>query len=219
MLLIVAIVAITIVLYQYFVTTRRRTQFRNSYIFDADVSPHLRISVVVSGMKERDKIAEMLQGESNSYEVIVVTDFGSAQDDLRKIVQHFKLFKASYLPSGELPDKAIRGVYRSHRRLYSKLLVVDSPASDHYSPFEVGAVVSSYDYNLQIRSQRTLRKTAIRDLLLELAMYPESSVVEIRSRIAEPIKLILREDGLPSVKKGNQHKGQHKIKIYYKVLN
>ncbi len=218
MLIIVLIILLAIIFTMWSRTFMRYARLRESIHFDESTSPRLRISVVVGQGRSVNYIASLIKSESTAYQVIIVDDFSEKQSLLRDITQYFGLFKASYTSNGELPQEAIRTLLRSHKRLFSKVIVIDSAQSKDYTPFEVGAVISSYNYNLQIHSRRTLRVRAIENLLLELALRPEGSVERITSMLGERIKLICREAALPEGVdkiKVDRHKA---IKIKYRIL-
>ncbi|MFR9539306.1 MAG: hypothetical protein SNI49_04035 [Rikenellaceae bacterium] len=199
-------------------TFMRYARLRETIHFDESTSPRLRISVVVGQGQSVNYIASLIKSESTAYQVIIVDDFSEKQSLLRDITQYFGLFKTSYTSSGELPQEATRTLLRSHKRLFSKVIVVDSAQSKDYTPFEVGAVISSYNYNLQIYSRRTLRVRAIENLLLELALRPEGSVEKITSMFGERIKLICREAALPEGVDKIKIDNRKSIKIKYRIL-
>ncbi|MFI3332263.1 MAG: hypothetical protein SNI51_03985 [Rikenellaceae bacterium] len=197
---------------------RDRMRFLSSLHFESESAPRLRISVVVVDAMSVDYVASLLMLESTCYEVVLVADFASDVQSLYALSQRFGLIKVNYTPNGEVEDDAVRGLYRSFRRVYSRLVVVDSPRSERYAPYEVGAVVSKYDYLLYLSSRKTLRSNAIDNLLLELATRPEGSISSIGSRLFERFHFCLRESFLPqgAIKKyGRRGK---KIKIDYRIL-
>ncbi len=218
MFITIIIVLISIAFITISTRLHRNTKIRDSLYFDDNLAPQLRISVIITSARSVKHIASMLLSESTSYQVIVVSDFSQNQTLLRQITQYFGLFRTSYAPSGELPPDAVRGLLRSHRRLFSKVMVVDSPTSNIYTAFEVGAAVSTYNFNLQIRSPRSLRAKAIENLLIELSIHPEGEVEEIRSAIGERIKLVTRESALPSGLQRNPADHKKRIYITYRLL-
>ncbi len=216
------IIAIFILLIVLFAILDRhishRTKLRDTIDYNGEDSPRLRISVIVHRPRSINYIASLLKSESTSYQVVVVSDFSHDRTLLHDIVHYFGLFKVSYQPTNELPAHAIRSLYRSHRRVFSKIVVIDSPQSNLYTPFEVGAVVSSYNYNLQIRSSRTLRERAIENLTLELAIRPEGEIEQITSSRGERFKLICREAALPASANKIEVPAEKEIKIKYRIL-
>ncbi len=218
MFLIALIILLIIIFIFWTRSIMRYSRLRETIHMDDNLSPRVRISVVSAQGRGVNYIASLLKSESSAYEVIIVDDFSLKESTLREIVQYFGLFKASYSTNGELAQGAIRSLYRSHKRLFSKVIIVDSPHSKEYTPFEVGAVVSSYNYNLQIRSRRTLRSRAIEYLILELALRDEGSVEKITSRIGEGIRLICREAALPDGADKIEIDSRREIKIGYRIL-
>lgn len=198
---------------------RQRKALRSTLKYEAAVAPRLRISVVVSGAQSVGYISSLLRSESVAYQVVVVDDFARRETLLHSAIKYFGLFKVGYTSSGELPRDAVRGLYRSHRRLYDRLLLVDSPRSDHYKESEVGVVLSSYQYTLMLHSPRVLLPSAIDDLLLEIALYPEGAVDEIQSQRGERFKLLKRECALLLAGAQRQVRSRQVVKINYKILS
>ncbi len=218
-MLLIALIILLIILFIFWVNyVMRYARLREMIHFDDNASPRLRISVVSAQGRGVNYVASLLKSESTAYEVIIVDDFSQKESTLREIIQYFGLFKVSYSTCGELPTGAIHSMYRSHKRLFSKVVIVDTPHSKEYTPFEVGAVVSRYNYNLQLRSPRPLRSRAIEHLLLELACRPEGSVEQITSLLGERIKLICREAALPEGADKIVVNSHRKIKIGYWIL-
>ncbi len=218
MLITIILLLIFIAIVILSIRVKRYSELRRSLHFDHDLTPQLRISVIVTRARSVSHIASMLRSESTAYQVIVVDDFSQKENLLRQLSQYFGLFKVSYTPTAELPPMATRSLLRSHRRLFSKVVVVDSPASHLYTAFEVGAAISSYNYNLQIYSSRVLRPTAIENLLLELSMRSEEAIEEITSAIGERVKLLYREAALPSDVEKINLKRRKRVRIIYRLL-
>ncbi|MFR9504245.1 MAG: hypothetical protein SNH73_07355 [Rikenellaceae bacterium] len=214
--IIIVLVAIAIYAISQIASSRKR--LRNSLNYHDQGTSRLRICVVVSGIKEISYIASLLQSESTSYQVVVVADYASHPNLLHSTIQYFGLFPASYSSTGEIESEAIRALYRSHKRIFSRVVVVDSPYHRGYTPFEVGAAISEYNYNLQIYSSRTLRTRAINNLLLELSTQPEGNIEQITSAIGERFKLLYREAALPRGKYKIEINRSKQMKIYYRIL-
>ncbi len=219
MLLIIVIAALAAIFYGYHRRTKRRAQLREMLRLNADISPRLRISVIVDGAHSVGYIASLMRSDSTSYQLIIVDDFSHQEPLLRAAAHYFGLFRATYdPPAGPLKD-AFRGLYRSHRRLYSKLVIVDSAASNKYRPHQVGATISSYDYSLLLKAPSTLKATAIEDLLLEIAMRQDEEVEEIRTIIGQRVRLLRREAVIAPCATKEHGKRGRVIKIDYKILN
>lgn len=218
MLTTLIIIAVAVAIYLYSQNELHKEKLRALIKNIDDLSPRLRISVVVRGVKGVGYISSLLRSESTSYQIVVVADYSKNIALLSEITHHFGLFAVSYTDSDKIQAGAIRTLYRSHRRLYSRVVLVDSPDSRNYTPFEVGAVASDFNYNLQLYSARTLRPEAIHYLLVELSMRHEGSVEKITSRIGERFKLVLREAALPQKGSPVRINKSHRATIKYKIL-
>ncbi len=178
-------------------------------------SPRLSISVVVGGLLSVERVAALLKSEYATYQLVVVADYSSNPALLRDLIHYFGLFRAA--PTSD--EVAIRALYRSHRRLFAHVVVVDASASSGYTPFEVGAWVSHSRYNLQLLATRpTLRPRAVASLLYELASRPEGSVERITSTIAERYIVQCREAALPSSLRKIRVDAARELKISYRIL-
>ncbi|MFR9523584.1 MAG: hypothetical protein SNH94_03325 [Rikenellaceae bacterium] len=211
-------IALLVAIIYFWSAQIHRAKLRSSLRFIDDNSPRLRISVVACKPQSVNYIASLLKSESTAYQVIIVADFEKQASLLRQAIEYFGLFKTSLAPNGEIEEGAIRNLLRSHRRLFAKLIVVDSPHSSSYTPFEVGAAISSYNYNLQIHSRRGLQPQAIENMLLELATRPEESVEQITSALGERFKLICREAALHKNAGKIEVKPNRRIKVNYRIL-
>ncbi len=212
------IIAVAVAIYSYSRYASHKREVRRSLKYIDDISPRLRISVVVSGIKGVGYISSLLRSPSTSYQVVVVGDFAANLALLREITQHFGLFAANFTYSDQLTAGAVRSLYRSHKRLYSRVIIVDSPSSKLYTPFEVGATVSDYNYCLLLHTSRTLLTEAIHDLLFELSSRPEGEVEKITSHRGERFALLLREAALPMGKEHITINKKRRIKIGYPLL-
>ncbi len=161
----------------------------------------------------------MLALSSASFELIVVAPFFKERGALHALAQRFSLIKTHYTPNGVVGSDSIKGLYRSFRRIYSRLVVVDCSHHDHHhSPLEIGASVSKYDYILHIYSHRVLQLDAIDNLLLELATRPEGSVESLESMLFERFKLYRRESILGRGGQGRSSSNRSRLKINYRIL-
>ncbi len=218
MLTTLLIIAITAALYSASRYASHKQELRRSLKNIDDISPRLRISVVVSGAKGVGYITSLLRSTSTSYQVIVVGDFSANLPLLSELTHHFGLFAAHFSHCEQLPTGAVRTLYRSHKQLFSRVIIVDSPSSKLYTPFEVGAIVCDYNYCLLLRSSRTLHQMAIYDLLFELSTRPEGEIQKITSMIGERYSLLLREAALPREKGGITIAKKNRLRLSYPLL-
>ncbi len=174
-------------------SSRDRDRLVNLVEFNADNSPSIEISIVIDRIKNVAQICDLLSYEPTNYEVVIVADFSRKEELLRSVIRHFGLIKVNFISDGNLPSQTINALYRSHVRLYSRLVIVDARPTTIFTPLRIGAAMSSHNYTLQISSNRVLRQDSIKRLLLEVALRSSESFDILLSGRGERIALYRRE--------------------------
>ncbi len=218
MLVIILIICVMLLLFLLGEQSHRDAVLRDELSEIDLTAPRYSISVVVTGGCSVRYVASLLRSEPATYEVIVVADYEANESLLRSLIRYFGLFKVSFAPNGELTTGAVRGLYRSHKKLFGRVVVVDSPSACGNTPFEVGAAVSVSIFNLQIYASRTLRRRAIAYLLLELSSRSGGDVEQITSRVGERFKFLIREAALPLCSHRVEVDKNRCVTINYRIL-
>lgn len=191
-ILIILLLAATLIVW-----VMRRSQLGSlleviSYSANDDVRQR-GISVLVSGRRDLTQIEALLMSDYAHYEVIIVGDWLADEVLFKRIQSAFSLLEVNYSPLGELPEHPIRGLYRSRKRLFRRLVVVDRAKTSIDDDLDVGASVAIYENLLAIRGGATLREDALSRLLLLLATHDEGSIDSIQSSKGEPWEFTRRE--------------------------
>ncbi len=108
------------------------------------------ISAVCTGVADRDRIENLLGAEYGRYELIVVLDAQLSPDAFRGIAEHYGMIRVDCTPSDELPAARVRALYRSRRRNYRRLILVDRRRQSPYDDLDAGAAVATYDYIMPV---------------------------------------------------------------------
>jgi cellulose synthase/poly-beta-1,6-N-acetylglucosamine synthase-like glycosyltransferase len=102
-----------------------------------------RISVLVPAHNESATILQSVKSlltlRYPNHEVVVVND-GSTDDTLARLVEEFRLYRSSRMPTGQLPTKPIRGIYESRDPI--PLVVVDKENGGKSDALNVGLNIS-----------------------------------------------------------------------------
>lgn len=126
------------------------------------------ISVLAAGRTSLARCEELMAVEYPDFEVVLLFDGATNPALLHQLIKRYHLIRVDYLPSGELHPAAVRGLYRSRRRLYRRLVVVDSVATGRRA-LDVMADVATRGFLLPLADHRSLSSRAVEHLALELA--------------------------------------------------
>jgi cellulose synthase/poly-beta-1,6-N-acetylglucosamine synthase-like glycosyltransferase len=107
------------------------------------------VSILAPAYNEGATIIENVRSLLSLYysnlEVIIIND-GSKDDCLQKLIDFYDLEKIDFYVNYRIPCKEVRGVYKSKRAVYKKLVVVDKVNGGKADALNVGINVSSNDY-------------------------------------------------------------------------
>lgn len=126
------------------------------------------ISILAPAYNEGASIIEnvrsLLSIHYNNLEVIVIND-GSKDDSLEKLIKAYDLYRTEHFYNEQIETKPVRGVYRSHNKVFRKLIVVDKVNGGKADALNVGINISSYDYTVCIDVDCILEQDAILKLV------------------------------------------------------
>jgi cellulose synthase/poly-beta-1,6-N-acetylglucosamine synthase-like glycosyltransferase len=128
-------------------------------------SPHApSVSILAPAYNEGATIIENVRSLLSLYystlEVIVIND-GSKDDCLQKLIDGYDLEKVDFHVQYKVASKEVRGVYRSRKAVYKRLVVVDKVNGGKADALNVGINVSSYDYIVCIDVDCILEQDAL----------------------------------------------------------
>ncbi len=151
------------------------------------------ISVLCSGAAGPEEVRHLLDVGYPRYEAVVVLDGARRPEAFAAVLAEFHLIEVNYNPSGELPAEGVRGLYRSRKRCYRRLVVVDKAFTTRRADYEAAMGVAIYDYVLPLRSGIRMTPFCIGRLAAELSSEPAGAVDLVRSPVGEPLLLAARE--------------------------
>jgi cellulose synthase/poly-beta-1,6-N-acetylglucosamine synthase-like glycosyltransferase len=128
-------------------------------------SPHApSVSILAPAYNEGATIIENVRSLLSLYystlEVVVIND-GSKDDCLQKLIEGYDLEKVDFHVQYKIATKEVRGVYRSRKAVYKKLVVVDKVNGGKADALNVGINISSHDYIVCIDVDCILEQDAL----------------------------------------------------------
>ncbi|NJB69828.1 cellulose synthase/poly-beta-1,6-N-acetylglucosamine synthase-like glycosyltransferase [Saonia flava] len=149
----------TVVLFALFtfmgyLSTRNSIHYRNknsfgdlSKIMASPIAPS--ITIIAPAYNEEATIVEnirsLLSLQYVNYEVMVVND-GSKDDTLQKMIESYDLVQVDHDIDPNIKSKPIRGVYKSKRLSFSKLIVIDKENGGKSDALNTGIQLSDSKY-------------------------------------------------------------------------
>ncbi|MEN9686247.1 MAG: hypothetical protein RLZZ28_2033 [Bacteroidota bacterium] len=141
-------------------------------------------------------------------EVIIIND-GSKDDSLDKLIEAYDLYKVNYFIDEQIATKKVRGVYKSRKSIYHKLIVVDKENGGKADALNVGINISSNQYLVCIDVDCILEQDALLKMVKPFLEKTDKRVIATGGvvRIANSctiedgrlIKVALAEEYLPQI--------------------
>lgn len=127
--------------------TRRRSILEHDTLISSPYQPS--ISIVAPAYNEAvtivDNIRSLLSLHYSKLTIIIVND-GSKDDTLQTAIDNYYLYKTDEQYPSIIETKPIRGIYRSRKKAFSNLIVVDKENGGKADAINVGTNVSRSDY-------------------------------------------------------------------------
>jgi len=126
------------------------------------------VSLVAPAFNESPNIIEnvrsLLAVHYNNIELIVVND-GSKDDSLQKLINAYSLVKVPFLVNEKIKTQPVRGIYKSSKSIYHKLIVVDKVNGGKADALNAGMNVASNKYLVCIDVDCILEQDAMLKLI------------------------------------------------------
>lgn len=128
-------------------------------------SPHApSVSILAPAYNEGATIIEnvrsLLSLYYSSLEVVIIND-GSKDNCLEQLINGYDLEKIDYHVQYKIPTKEVRGVYKSRKAVYKKLVVIDKVNGGKADALNVGINVAANDYIVCIDVDCILEQDAL----------------------------------------------------------
>lgn len=145
--------------------------YKNSFtdyrhLASATESPSITIIAPAynEGANVIENVRSLISIHYPNLEVIIVND-GSKDDSLAMLIEAYDLHLVDYFVNEQIKTKQVRGVYKSRKKVYKKLIVVDKENGGKADALNVGVNISQKDYIVCIDVDCILEQ----DALLKLA--------------------------------------------------
>ncbi|MBR1994382.1 MAG: hypothetical protein IJ990_02440 [Alistipes sp.] len=170
---------------------RRWLRLQHGVLYDA--IEQIGISALVVDRCTLQRLDALLAVEYPRYEVILT--LRRARDPIlfEELLDRFRLIRVEYTPSGELPVAGVVGLYRSRKRRFRRLVLLDiEPRLARNERLNAAADVATYEYLLPIPSGATLRVGAVEGLACAVDRLQGVSFDRLRSWVGLPARLEVR---------------------------
>lgn len=139
----------------------------------ADAIGDIGLSVLVPEGATLPLAEELLTVEYTLFEAVIVVDGLAETALLEALTERYGLFRAGMLPAVD----GTRALYRSRKRRFRRLVVLDRPATGRAAACRAAAEAASYDYLLVLRPAERLTCGAVERVVCELAAAPGTAVL------------------------------------------
>ena len=196
----------------------RRRMFAPSLGSLSDGAGETGLSVICLGAYDAASVAGLLTVEYERYEVLAVTDSAGMPGVLRELADRYALVKVDYSPHPDFaPGLFVRGLYRSRRRRFRRLTVVDMVPVSAGTCADAAAGIALYEYVALVHGGARLLPYAVERVVAEICS-PERPPHEISTASGAGLVVYRRED---VVRRGGFSSGRHhfcrrgdRVKIY-----
>jgi len=126
---------------------KRRSVLEHDSLISSPYQPS--ISIIAPAYNEEvtivDNIRSLLSLHYSALTIIIVND-GSKDDTLKEAIDNYDLYLTDEVYPSVIKTKTIRGIYRSRKKAFSKLIVVDKENGGKADAINVGTNVSQTEY-------------------------------------------------------------------------
>lgn len=127
--------------------TKRKSILEHDTLISSPYQPS--ISIIAPAYNESvtivDNIRSLLSIHYSALQIIIVND-GSKDETLQMAIDNYDLYLTDEVYPNTIEAKPIRGVYRSRKKAFSKLIVVDKENGGKADAINVGTNVCTTDY-------------------------------------------------------------------------
>lgn len=138
-------------------------------------------SLLVRHLRSEQELAALLAEERSCYEVIVVIDGAEQGDLLACLMDRYSLLRVEYRPAEEASVFGVRALYRSGRRPFRRLLLLDRASSEAADDWTAAAAVATWEWLLPLEGRNPLRPGAVGALMAAVEQSPRDDVEAVVS--------------------------------------
>lgn len=142
---------------------RRRRRLRGLGLCDS--GDGVGCSLLIHSPRQVEEPARLLTAEPARYEVVVVVDGAQQGDLLRDCIALFSLIRVECRPSEEFPTFGVRALYRSSKRAFRRLLLLDGRSLSRDEAWTDAAAFATYEWLLPVEEARLPTVVQVEELL------------------------------------------------------
>lgn len=151
------------------------------------------ISVLCSGVRQAGQLENLLATELVDYEVIAAVDAAHYPACFEALVSRYRMIRVEFAPSEEFPAREVRSMWRSRKRCFRRLVLLDRESTTPAEDFDAAASVAAYDWLLPVRRGELLLPGAVERLAERLGERQPGDVDIVCPRVGEPCAAVRRE--------------------------
>ena len=159
----------------------------------SDSPDFIGISAICHDIDSVSQVADLLDVEYASYELLVVMDARLKPELFHEMLRHYRMMRVDYHPFEACSQLGVRGFYRSQTRGVNRLTLLDQMEAFSAVSSDAAVRAASYDYILPIGRNLRLKRGAIDRLAMELAVHPIHSISFVRTAVGPSLRLYARE--------------------------
>lgn len=149
-----------------------------------DASGTIGFSLLCSGVRRLSQIENLLSSEYVRSEVVVVADASLRRAFFESLIARYRMIRVEYLPSDEFPVQHVRSMWRSRRRCFRRLVLLDRSEDTSADDWNAAASVASYDWLIPVRDGQYLLPGVLERLSVEAGQGHPGAVGALRSWVA-----------------------------------
>lgn len=138
------------------------------------------ITVIAPAFNESLSIVENIKALLTLYypnfEIVIVND-GSRDDTLEKAIEAFDLEKVTYIVDYKIPCQEIRGIYKSRKKAFNNLTVVDKLNGGKADALNSGINIAKGDYFISIDVDSIIDPYALQKMIKPFLEEPKRRVI------------------------------------------
>ncbi|WP_296005082.1 hypothetical protein [uncultured Alistipes sp.] len=151
------------------------------------------ISVLCSGVRQSGQVENLLSTELVRYEVVAVVDAAHYPACFERLVDRYRMIRVEHVPSDEFPARGVRSMWRSRKRCYRRLVLLDREETTQEEDFDAAASVATYDWLLPVHGAERLIPGAVERLAEVLGGAEPGTIGAVRSWPGEAEVLLNRD--------------------------
>lgn len=158
-----------------------------------DAPDGVGISALCSYGGDAAQITDLLNVGYACYEAVVVIDAERYPEAFEALAARYHLIRVNHTLADELPTEGVRGLYRSRKRCFRRLVAVDKTFTTVAADLDAAAGVATYDYVFPLAAHCRLVPYAVGRLAAELSGRVPGETVMVRAAVGMPAMLLSRE--------------------------